>query len=259
MTHGLRHDWLVSLAQRRRWDWFLPRSTDVTDPLLVCDRLEGRLITGDAQGLGAAALERWSLPQKQPAECNDVFAWLRQQNLITPTLAESKVRALLAADNPRLAREFLASVPAGRTPPLLQWSDLLEAPKATLTVLATHPNLVSEPDALCAGFEKLAHADSAAALDLLAPLLARQDTTPALRARLERAAALGAAYDRDPRAMSAFDGLAAEAADSQVQEWHVRAALWAGDYATALKLIESMPANLASLPRPSWCSSSKAA
>ena len=249
VTHGLRHDWLVSLAQRRRWDWFLPRSTDVTDPLLVCDRLEGRLITGDTQGLGAAALERWSLPQKQPAECNDVFAWLRQQNLITPTLAESKVRALLAADNPRLAREFLAGVPVGRTPPLLQWSDLLEAPKATLTVLATHPNLVSEPDALCAGFEKLAHADSAAALDLLAPLLARQDTTPALRARLERAAALGAAYDRDPRALSAFEGLAADAADSQVQEWHVRAALWAGDYATALKLIESMPANLALLPR----------
>src|ERR1700731_4501181 len=66
VTHGLRHDWLVSLAQRRRWDWFLPRSADVTDPLLVCDRLEGRRATGDTEGLGAAALARWSLPQKQP-------------------------------------------------------------------------------------------------------------------------------------------------------------------------------------------------
>src|SRR5216684_7930370 len=67
---SLRRDWLVSLAQRRRWDWFLPRSFDVADPLLVCDRLEGRLVTGDTAGLGAAVLARWSLPQKQPAECN---------------------------------------------------------------------------------------------------------------------------------------------------------------------------------------------
>jgi soluble lytic murein transglycosylase len=249
VTHGLRRDWLASLAQRRRWDWFLPRSADVADPVLVCDRLEGRLVTGDTEGLGAAALERWNQPQKQPAECNDVFAWLRQQNLVTPALAESKVRALLAADNPRLARDFMAGVPVARTPPLLQWSDLLEAPKATLTVLATHPNLASEPDALGAGFEKLAHADSAAALNLLAPLLARPDSTPALRARLERAAALGAAYDRDPRAMSAFDGLADGAVDSQVEEWRVRAALWVGDYGRALSLIERMPATLSSLPR----------
>src|ERR1700730_6516522 len=102
VTRGLRHDWLASLAQRRRWDWFLPRSVDVADPVLICDRLEGRLATGDTAGLGAAVLARWSLPQKQPAECSDVFAWLRQQNLVTPALAENRTRAALAADNPRL-------------------------------------------------------------------------------------------------------------------------------------------------------------
>src|ERR1700722_12866902 len=111
VAHDLRHDWLVNLAQRRRWDRFLARSADVTDPQLVCDRLEGRLLTGDTEGLGAAALARWSLPQKQLPECNDVFGWLRQQNLITPALAETKVRAALAADNPRLAREFAPDVP----------------------------------------------------------------------------------------------------------------------------------------------------
>src|ERR1700676_3954151 len=87
VTRGLRRDWLASLAQRRRWDWFLPRSADVADPPLVCDRLEGRLATGDTEGLGPAVLARWSLPQKQPAECNNVFAWRRQQNLVTPAPA----------------------------------------------------------------------------------------------------------------------------------------------------------------------------
>src|SRR5580692_7631298 len=31
VAHGLRHDWLLSLAQRRRWDLFLPRSAEGTD------------------------------------------------------------------------------------------------------------------------------------------------------------------------------------------------------------------------------------
>ncbi len=249
VSHALRREWLASLAQRRRWEWYLPRSTEVTDPLLLCRRLEGRLLTGDTQGLAAAALARWSLPQKQPAECGDVFIWLRQQNLLTPAIAESKVRAALAADNPRLAREFAADVPAPRVAALLQWSDLLEAPKPALTVLADHPSLPVEPDALGAGFEKLAHSDSAAALALLPQLLVRQESSPALQARLQRAAALGAAYDRDPRALQMFDGLVTQAADNQLEEWRVRAALWAGDYAKALGWIERMPASLAMQPR----------
>jgi len=43
VIHGLKHDWLQSLADRKRWDWYLPRSADATDPLLICDRLAGRL------------------------------------------------------------------------------------------------------------------------------------------------------------------------------------------------------------------------
>jgi soluble lytic murein transglycosylase len=249
VTRGLRRDWLASLAQRRRWDWFLPRSADVADPPLACDRLEGRLATGDTEGLATAVLARWSLPQKPPAECNEVFAWLRQQNVVTPTLAENRVRAALAADNPRLAREFAADVPVARTAALLQWSDLLEAPKTALTVLATHAALPVEPDAFAAGFEKLAHADAAAALNLLPMLLAREGLTPALQARLKRAAALGAAYDHDPRAVAAFDGLSPDAVDSQVEEWRVRAALWMGDYDRALRQIEHMPSSLATQPR----------
>ena len=70
-----------------------------------------------------------------------------------------------------------------------------------------------------------------------------------MQARLKRAAALGAAYDRDPRAIAAFDDLAPDTVDSQVEEWRVRAALWAGDYDKALRQIEHMPASLATQPR----------
>jgi len=249
VTHGLHRDWLASLAQRRRWDWFLPRSAEVVDPVLICDRLEGRLSTNDTQDLSAAALNRWMAPQKAPAECADVFVWLHQQGLVTAALAESRTRAALAADAPRLAREFAAEVPLDRRAALLQWSDLLDSPHSALNVLATHPALTVEPEALASGFEKLARIEPANALGLLPGLLARDDMTPELQGRLRRAAALGAAYDRDPRAMAAFDDIPPAAVDAQVQEWRVRAALWNGDFARALAWIEQMPPTLATQPR----------
>ena len=249
VARGLRRDWLASLAQRRRWDWFLPRSVDVAEPALLCARLEGRLATGDLTGLGDAALALWLLPQKPLPECNAAFTWLRQQGLITAALAENRARAALAADNPRLAREFAAEVAVSPRAALLQWSDLLESPRPALNVLATHPAMPVEAEALASGFDKLAHSESAAALELLPQLLAREQMTAELQARLMRSAALGAAYDHDPKAIALFDALTAAAVDSQVQEWRVRAALWSSDYARALAWLEQMPTSLFAQPR----------
>ena len=250
VMHNLKREWLESLAERARWDWFLPRAHDVTDPHLICDRLQGLLATGSTQGLAGEALTRWNLPQKQPNECDGVFAWLRSQGMVTPALAEMRTRAALAADNPRLAREFLSDVPAPRAAPLLQWADLLAAPRAPLGSLANDPSLSVDPEALAAGFSRLADIDAAAAQELLPRLLARPDMTSVVQGRLRRSAALGLAYAHSSAALAAFDGLsAADSADSQVQEWRVRSALWSGDFRRALDWIEQMPSSLATQPR----------
>ena len=217
VVRTLRRQWLASLAERRRWDWFLPRSADVTDPVLICDRLQGRLATGDTDKLASDALARWNLIQRPPAECAIVFAWLHAQGFVTPALQEARARAALAADNPSLAREFVAEVPAERSAPLRQWLQLLESPRATLNVLAETPTTAVEPEALLAGFTRLSNTDSASASAVLPALLSRPDMTPALRDKLLRSYALGAAYARQPGAVAAFDRLpASSAADSQV-------------------------------------------
>ena len=222
---------------------------DATDPQVVCDRLAGRLATGDTTGLLQDALTRWNLPQKPPEECMPVFAWLRTQGALTPELAETRTRAALAADNPRLAREFVADVPPPRSAPLLQWIQLLDAPKATLAMLSLNPAATLEPDALAAGFNRLSFTDFTAAWTLLPALLQRPDMTPALRVRLQRSAALGAAFSRSPNALAAFEDLPPDIDDMQVLEWRVRAALWAGDFAKAASWIEAMPTTLAAQPR----------
>jgi len=249
VARNLRSDWLTSLANRRRWDWFLPRSADVTTPSLVCDRLQARLASGETSGLAAEALARWSLPQKQPPECDSVFVWLRQQGLLTPELAEGRTRAALGADNARLARDFVSDVPPEKAVPLLQWIQLLESPKAALTVIAADPTGPVEPLALLAGFDHLARSDSTSALALLPKLLARPDMNAAMQARLQRVAAMGAAFNRDSAAIAAFDQVPDSSVDNDVREWRVRAALWAGDYQKALTWIDDMPATLASQTR----------
>jgi soluble lytic murein transglycosylase len=216
---------------------------------LICDRLAGRLASGDTAGLAQEALARWMVAQKQPDECNAVFAWLHTQSVLTPELAESRTRAALAADNPRLARDFVGDVPAPRSAPLLQWIQLLESPSVAVSLLSMNPGMPVEPDALVAGFSRLSIADSTASSTLLPALLKRPDLAPALQTRLQRAAALGAAYARAPNAVAAFAMLPVDPSDVQVQEWRVRAALWAGDFTKALAWIDVMPASLAAQPR----------
>jgi soluble lytic murein transglycosylase len=249
IARNLRNDWLTSLANRHRWDWFLPRSTDVSTPPLICDRFQARLATGDTKGLAAEALNRWSLPQKQPPECDPVFAWLRQQGLFTPALAEARTRAALSADNPRLGREFLTDVPADKAGPLLLWAQLLDNSKNTLTNLAVTPSVPVEPEALIAGFDHLARADAPSALNLLPKLLSRPDMTPIMQARLQRTAAMGAAVGRDSAAVAAFAQLPDTSVDNDVREWRVRAALWAGNYQKVLTWIDQMPPALSTQPR----------
>ena len=249
LAHGLRREWLLSLAERRRWDWFLQRSTDATDPQLICERLAGRLATGDTAGLGVAVIVRWSLPLRQLDECSAVFAWARMKGLLTPEVAEVRTRAALQAGNSRLAREFAADVPTARIAPLLQWVQLLEAPYSILNQLASHTALPVEPDALEAGFTRLLRSDFAAASMLLPQLLTRDGLTPALRGRLQRAAALAEAYAHDSGALAAFTRLPAEALDDQAQEWRARTALWVGDYRQARTWIDEMPSSIAAQPR----------
>ncbi len=249
VVRAVHRDWLESLALRRRWDWFLPRSRDVSDPALSCARLEGLLASGQTDGLAALALARWMLPQQQPAACDEVFAWLRRQHLLTATLAVSRTRAALEAENPRLARSFALDVPAPQAAPLLQWAQALESPQPTLGALAAHPERSVDPEALFAGFDRLARANPTAAAALLAPLIARPDSSAELQGRLRRAAALGAAYDHDPAALALFASYSAEPGDDATQEWRARAALWAGNFSQALAWIEAMPPNLAGQPR----------
>ena len=198
--------------------------------------------------------------ESRRAECAEVFAWLRQQGLLTAALAENRTRAALAADNPRLAREFAADVPVDRRAALLQWSDLLESPQLRAECFGDSPcvdgraggvgrrlreactHRAGARPGLAAHTAGTGWLDAGAARIDSSALPRSAPRTTAIRARL-------------PRSMICRP----EAVDAQVQEWRVRAALWSGDFARALAWIEQMPpspgdaAALALLARARHC------
>ncbi len=249
VVRNLKHDWLLSLASRGRWDWLIPRTADATDPALICSRFQGRLASGDTAQLGADVLAFWQLPSRAPRQCDGVFAWLRSQNLVTAAAAEARSRAALAADNPRLGRDAALDVPAPRQDALLAWARLLEVPRPAIEDLASHPDAAVEPEALVGGFTRLSRTDAVAASNLLASLQSRPWMTPALHARLLRLVALGLAYDHNPAAVASFRSLPAEVIDNDVHEWRLRAALWSRNFDQALIWTRELPDALAVLPR----------
>jgi soluble lytic murein transglycosylase len=270
VSRALRHDWLTRLAERGRWDWFLPRAESLTDPALLCDRLQGRLdalsqptpasavpsgaaSSGDAADaadvLAADALALWRQPQRPAPQCTGVFAWLHARGLISPALIEVRTRAALGAGDASLGKEFAAELPPPAAAPFIEWARLLETPRPLLDALARDPSRAAEPDALEAGFRRLARSDAAAALTLLPQLVARPGVSPAQRGRLERDAAVGAAYERLGSDLPALEAIPADALDDEAWQWRVRAALWHGDFARALSWIDQMPTALAAQPR----------
>lgn len=252
VSRALRREWLISLASRGRWEEFLARTGPPgpgPDAVLQCWRFAGRLATGDRDGLVETMLARWMAPRPQPPECEAPYAWLRQQGAITPDRARERTRAALAEGNWRVARESVEDVAESDRAALLLWIRLLQSPKEDLQALAREARRPVEPQALVAGFTRFAVQDNAAAAALLPALLARNDLPGGVRGELMRAVALGAAYSRLPGSLDAFDQVPEEQVDGAVQEWRVRAAIWAGRFDRALSWLQDMPKDLAAQPR----------
>ena len=205
---------------------------------------------------------------EQPANARPSSRGCARKGLLTPALLEARARAALAADNPTLAREFIAEVPAERAAALNLWLQLLESPKSSLTTLAMTPQTAVETDALArrvhAAFQYRRPRRRAASA--LAAVATRHDAggaRPTCCARLRLAKPTHA----NPGAVAAFDAVPAENADTQVQEWRVRAALWAANYAQGARVdgahagdaLESAALALLARPRVAATSGAEAA
>lgn len=241
----LRRAWLLSLADRGDWAAFLANYSETTaDATLRCQALNAKLALNPTPALSQPITELWLSGEKSPAACDGVFAWLRTQPAWTPALIEQRARLQLQAGNSVAARTLAAQLPSERAAPLLQWAALIDNPAKEIDAAIAQPARAIEREALLDGWTRYARKDAEAAAARWDALLSTRRLEANAASPFARALALGLAWSRKPAALEYFAKVAAPDLDALAQEWWARAALWAGDWAQAARVIGAMPESL---------------
>jgi soluble lytic murein transglycosylase len=239
----LRAAWLGSLGRRADWGLFLVHYRGTPDRVLQCQALQARIATESppTEELTRSIEELWLTPRRLPAECEPVFDWYAQQELLTPALIEQRVRALLDAGEASFARVIAGRLPAERALPLLRWADLIETPAKKIAALIAAPHRATEMHALLDGWRRWSRTDPAAARESFATVLRSWEFNAAQRSQLALALALGFAWDRQAsEALELFERVASADLDDYALGWQTRAALWAGEWQLVQESIEAM-------------------
>jgi soluble lytic murein transglycosylase len=252
VARGLRRNWLQVMAESKRWARYLEvYDPDIDDNITArCDALVGRAALGPDDGLADAVTEVWMSPRSLPKACDPAFDWLRTRGRLTPQLIEERARLALADGNSGLARYLARSLPEATAAPLMQWADLLQQPAARIEELIEAPERPVEGQALLAGWTRFARQDPEGAAALYPALLSSRRMAEQQASAYALAVALGASWSRKTFALDFFDLAAQGDYDDVAHEWHVRAALWAGDWQRVAAAIAAMPPALRE--DPSW-------
>ncbi len=236
----LRRSWLDNLAQRGEWVTFLEffRDGGATDALR-CQALSARIATGQTALVGPSLLRQWLTTRDVP-ECERVYGWGFDHGLITPELVERRARLALEAGNTALAKPLIARLPADAAAPLRLWAQLLDSPLHTLDMLLNQPGMAVLPEALRAGWSRLARQDPDAAVDRYPQLVRTRNLTSDSASIFALDVALPLAWQRDARAEDFFARVSTRDLDDGALEWRARAAMWVGNWSQVTQSISVM-------------------
>lgn len=243
---SLRSRWMMELAGAQRWEAYLSVYRPDTDDSLAarCNAYAARIALGRTDGMAAQALTDWESPKSLPAACDAAIGWLRAQGLLTPALLERRARAALAAGEAGLARQLVATLPATRAAPLLQWANLIDKPVPTVEALVADPSVAVEPAALLDGWRRYARADAERAAERYPALVAARRMDEVEAGPYALAVGYHLSLSRKPGALAYYALAQPGDYDERTWEWHARAAIWAGDWTRLGAAIAAMPENL---------------
>jgi soluble lytic murein transglycosylase len=246
VARSLRRSWLMTLAQRKAWEPYLATyREDVDDSAAArCNWLTARVATGRTEGLADQVTATYLSSKSVPAACDPAFDWLRAQGLLTPALIERRARMALAAGEAGLARFLARSLPEAQAAPLNQWATLIEQPRTAIESLIANPGRSVERDALLDGWTRYSRADAEAAAALYPTFVQARGLDARNASPFALATAQALSWSRLPRSLEFFALGHLDDFDERAHEWHVRAALWAGDWARASRAIAAMPDTL---------------
>ena len=242
----LRYRYALHLADSGRLDEYLDlyrsyyQGQDVAR--LDCIALDAEIASGNGDRIAHRGRDLWLTGNSQADECDPVFEWMREAQLLTQD--DYRARFALAID----AREFTRARWLARSldeAALEQANDWLKARSKPEHFVDTHARRADTEVArqqLAYAVERMTYRDPQKALELWQRVASIYAFAPRVRHATLRHIALWTARDNLSGAYELLTGLPPEAQDEEVMRWRARVSLRAERWTDLLSDIAMMSA-----------------
>jgi len=207
---------------------------------LDCLSLQAEIRAGRFTRVNQRAVDLWLIGTSQVKECDPVFKYLGDNNLLG--LAEHSKRYDLAinAREFQLARWLAKSIDQQHVDRAAQWIAAQSNPEAFLHRHKPHLNSEMYRRQLTYAVERLTYRDPALALRLWRQVGTRYGFSAEQKLRTERHIALWTARDKLPGAYDLLADMPSAAQNDEVVRWRARTSLREGEWQRLLVDIQAM-------------------
>ncbi|MDJ0911426.1 MAG: transglycosylase SLT domain-containing protein [Woeseiaceae bacterium] len=243
----LRYRYALELARRgdlaRYFEVYEAYYQGMDVAVLDCLALRAEINDDRGERVVARAKDLWLVGRSQVDECDPVFAWLYDNELLTALDYRRRFELAIDARQFSLARWLARSIDEAHEEEARHWQS---AANNAERFLKTHAQRRSTPvshQQLAYAAERLTYADPVRAAELWAEVDRRYPIAEELRARTLRHIALWTARDNLPGAYTALVSLPAAAQDDEVVRWRARTSLRSERWTALLDDIAAMSAD----------------
>lgn len=245
----MRMDWLRLLGKQGRWEEFKPEFAKLRAPEqdVTCYNWQARWQQRDASVLDEVVPLWLGLPDA-PEACRPVLEALIWEKRALADNVWQRIRRQVEANRLGSARSTMVYLPPSQTPDPRELDLLVDRPIIAVVSWANQSSLSKAQRELAAlAISRLARGNPTQAAQQFARLEAMLE--PSQKQWVWGQLGWQAATRHLPEALSYYKQSGANYEHSDdVQQWHVRAALRAGDWAEVQQSIEQMSPQLAALP-----------
>ncbi len=221
---------------------------DLADARLDCMALAAELALGRHDGIAERGKELWMTARSQADECDPVFAWLADQDLLTQEDFEARYALAIDAREFSRARWLGKSIAASYVEGAEAWQRAAASPSRFVRSYRGEAESDEARSRLLYAIERETYANPEIALELWTRIKDGHRFTDEERRALERHIALWTARDRLPSGWELLSALPEP--DAEVLRWRARTSLRDAEWARLILDISAMPADEAA--REEW-------
>ena len=230
LAKRLSRQWLINLAEKRRWQDFLEHYPGRGDAALECYYLRALYHSDKKEQALSYVAPLWMVGKSQPKACDSLFlTWLDSRHF-KPEMAWQRFQLAMENGKYRLARYLIRLTEGEQQQLAKQWYQLRSQPERINTL-----KLTQQPPALARtivrfGIKRLARYDAALAWKSWKSLSPKYDFSPQEITRIERNLALASLLQKEAIDRPKLVQVISASGNSDLQARRIRAALTVGDW-----------------------------